>query len=331
MQPKDKNVRPDSEIKQLRDFDSFFELLDYFDTEEKCVSYLATLRWNGKPECPYCAHNENIYLLKGKNKRWKCSACRKQFSVRIGTIFEESKLPLRKWFFAIYLATAHKKGISSHQLARDLKITQKAAWFVLHRIRHAFAPDLPQFTEPVEIDESFIGGKEKNKHYDKRTEGTQGRSVKTKVPVLGMLERGGKIYATPITDTSKQSILPIIHSTVKEGNTIYTDELVTYRSLKDKYQHHIVNHSANEYVKGSVSTNSIESFWALLKRGLTGIYHNVSPEHLPKYINEFTFRFNNRLLTDGSRFDVLLANVNNKRLPYAVLITNKKKDTGIQN
>ncbi len=156
--------------KQLRDFDSLYELIDYLDNEAKCVDHLAQIRWNGKPECPYCEHEQAYELnVKGCRKRWKCSKCRKQFSVRIGTIFEESKLSLRKWFIAIYLITSHKKGISSHQLARDLKITQKSAWFVLHRVREGFQPNNDdKFSNEVEIDETWHGGLEKNKRKSKK-------------------------------------------------------------------------------------------------------------------------------------------------------------------
>ena len=314
--------------KNIRDFDTFYDLISYFDTEQKCIEHLAKVRWNGEPTCPHCV-SKRVGELKGKSKRYKCYGCRKKFSVRVGTIFQDSKLPLRKWFIAIFIFSAHKRGISSHQLARDLSITQKTAWFVLHRIREIYRADdgvnyIKKFraTEPVEIDEAYLGGKIKNKHGEAKNR-AKNNPYNNKVPVIGIIQRGGKVYTLPVDALSTRKVRTIIQSKVSTQATIYTDSSNLYNNVNRDYDHHTVNHTASEYVRGKVHTNNIENFWSHLKRGIVGTYFKTDQHHLASYLNEFTFRFNTRKLTDGSRFDVTLAN-SQKRLTYNELRARKR-------
>ncbi len=297
-------------------FRSILELVQYFNSEEKCAEYLAEKRWHGHPVCPKCG-NGSVYTLKGKVKRYKCAGCREQFSVRVGTIFEDSKIGLQKWFLAIYLITAHKKGISSLQLSRDLHVTQKTAWFMLHRVRYALAYEpTEQMSGTVEVDETYVGGKDKNRHASKRTHDFGGSK---KAAVVGIVERGGNVIARHTPNTDKKTILPIIHAAVTKGTTICSDEFAGYTSLRKVYDHQTVKHGAFEYVSGAIHTNSIEGFWSLLKRGIVGIYHFTSEKHLQKYVDEFVFRYNSRSISDSGRFDQMLSN-SQGRLTYKTLI-----------
>ena len=302
-------------------FKSIFDLLEAFPDEQSCIAHLENIRWAGAPVSPFDSFSK-VYKCKGI--RYKCKNTGKYFNVKVGTIFEDTKIPLQKWFLALYVFSSHKKGISSHQLAKDIDVTQKSAWFMLHRLRYTF--DHPNFKatleNEIEIDETFIGGEEKNKHKNKKTKGTQGRSVKTKKPVLGMIEREGNIIAKVVVDTQMNTIEPHILENIKEGSNIYTDEWKAYKGIKrleGNFGHQIVNHSAKEFVNGLAHTNNVECFWSHLKRGIDGIYHWVSVKHLQRYVNEYSLRYNTRKSSTSSRFNTLLENMEG-RLQYKSLI-----------
>jgi transposase-like protein len=302
---------------QLQGFKSIIEVINFFNSEEKCSDYLAFQKWGDNPTCPYCENNK-IYLLKGENKRYKCSACRKQFSVRVGTIFEDSKISLQKWFLAIWIVTSHKKGISSLQLHRDLNVTQKTAWFMLQRIRYALSYDFTDsMNGEVEVDETFVGGKETNKHLNKQSVNTK---IGDKAIVVGMVERGGVVTAKKVENRTAKTLTAEIISVINETATIYTDEHVGYKGLKKVYDHQVVKHKANQYVNGRIHTNTIEGFWSLLKRGIFGIYHFTSKKHLQAYVDEFVFRYNTRDLSESFRFQFYLSQVEG-RLTYSKLIS----------
>jgi transposase-like protein len=308
------------------EFESLIDLLDRFNTDQVCFDYLAQLRWGDKPVCPHCNNSERIYQFKdGRN--YKCSSCRKKFTVKVGTVFEGSNISLRKWFAAIYLFTSHKKGISSVQLSKDIKVTQKTAWYMLHRLRYAM--EHPDYKKPldgtIEADETYVGGKEKNRHLSKRNfnkaQGSIGRSGDDKTVVFGAVQREGDVKGFVVDNAKKESLQPIIIKNVKEFSRVITDEWYAYNQLHELgFNHSTIKHSIKKYVEGDVHTNTIENFWSCLKRGLYGIYHWASKKHLQRYIEEFCYRYNHRHLSEAHRFGLLLKQSDNGKLPYATLI-----------
>ncbi len=299
----------------LPEFKSIFDLLKAFPDEQSCINHLERLRWDGNVVSPF-ADNSKVYKCAGN--KYKCKDTGKYFNVRTNTIFDNTKIPLQKWFLALYIFSSHKKGISSHQLARDITVTQKSAWFMLHRLRYAF--DHPAFKEAlgntVEIDETHIGGEAKNKHESKKKKNETGGTIHEQTPVLGMRERGGNVIAIVVEDKRKETLLPIIGANVIADSTVMTDEFMAYRNLSPLYNHMTVNHGAKQYINGMAHTNGIENFWSHLKRGVDGIYHWVSKDHLQSYVDEFTLRFNTRKFSTQERFNLVLADVSGKRLTY---------------
>jgi transposase-like protein len=302
------------------------EAIRYYSDEQTCIDAVAALRWpNGIPVCPKCGveEGERKHYWLATQKRWKCYSCRKQFSVKVNSLFEDSPLGLDKWLIALWMLCNCKNGVSSHEIARELGIAQKSAWHLLHRLRSALqSPDggkLGIDGKIVEIDETFIGGKARNMHRNKRTV-AMARKNKSKTIVLGILERDGQVRTQVVTDRERPTLQGHVRTHVEAGAEIMTDELHSYWGLESDYVHNVINH-AFEYAKGQIHTNGMENFWSLVKRQLTGTYISVEPFHLFRYLDEQSFRYHHRATkdkpyTNADRFGIALTQIGGKRLTW---------------
>ncbi len=294
------------------------EAIRYFSDPMVCLTHVAESKWPDGPVCPQCASKRLSFL--STRLMWKCLDCKKQFSVKVGTIFEDSAIPLDKWLTAMWLLANCKNGISSYELADAIKVTQRSAWFMLHRIRYAMhTGSVNKMTGTVEADETFIGGKARNMHIGKRVAKIRGRGPMGKAVVFGLLEREtGKIRTSVVTTRRKGELQRRIRDNVAVGTAVYTDALKSYDGLDSDYAHKVVDH-AEQYVDGNVHTNRLENFWSLLKRAIKGTYVSVEPFHLFRYLDEQAFRYNERKLTSAERFQKVLDSIVGKRLTYALV------------
>ena len=302
-------------MKTAFEFKTLTEFTDYFKDEDTCRRHFAAIRFRNGEYCPHCGHT-TIYTFKG-GKRYRCAKCKQDFTIITGTVFGESKLSLRKWFTAIYLLSTTSKGISSVQLAKHVGVTQKTGWFMDHRIRKAMKENKGQLFGTVEVDETYVGGLVKAMHKDKRR--TQGTGGVGKVAVMGMLQRKGRVIAGCISNSDSPTLHGQIRKHIEPGSAVFTDAWRGYNGLHSHYAHEVIDHSIG-YGKGELHTNSIESFWALFKRGYQGVYHQMSRKHLQRYIEEYTFRFNRRSEMMQSVFsDVVASIMETPQLPYKEL------------
>ena len=298
---------------------TLLQAIRYFTDFENCRRFMMDLRWpDGKVRCPQCDSDHVVYLAKARV--WKCYTkhpCQK-FSLKTGTVFEDSPLGLDKWLAAVWLIVNCKNGISSYEVGRDLGVTQKSAWFMGHRIRLALqAGSFDKLSGEVEVDETFIGGKARNMHIAQRKRRITGTGGKDKTAVLGVLERGGKVRTTIVRDRKKKTLHREVKKQVAAGAALYSDDLRSYDGLEGQYAHAVVNHAV-KYVDGRVHTNGLENFWSLLKRGLNGTYISVEPYHLHRYLDEQAYRYNNREdMNDFDRFRLATSQIVGRRLTYA--------------
>ena len=294
---------------------SLQEAIVYFSDVDRAHTFAIALRWQNEVTCPRCGHDQHSYI--STRRIWFCKGCKKQFSIKVGTIFEDSPLGIDKWMTAVWLIVNCKNGISSYEIARDLNITQKSAWHMMHRVRKALqSGTFVKFVGEIEVDETFIGGKARNMHVDKKERRITGTGGKDKVAVMGILERGGKVQTTVVPNRKKKALQAELKKHVEAGSALYTDALLSYEGLASEYAHQVVDHNV-KYVDENVHTNGLENFWSLLKRGISGTYISVEPFHLFRYLDEQTFRYNNRQMKDFERFMIAMNSINGKRLTYA--------------
>jgi transposase-like protein len=294
------------------------EAIVYFSDFDRCREFMIALRWpDGKVACPQCGSEHVVYLAKARV--WKCYGkhSKPKFSLKTGTIFEDSPLGLDKWLAALWLLVNCKNGVSSCEIARSIGVTQKSAWFMAHRLRFALHHgSFDKLTGEVEVDETFIGGKARNMHVAQRKRRITGTGGKDKTAVMGILERGGKVRTTVVENRKKKALQAEVHAHVEAGSALYTDALLSYDGLEGKYAHQVIDHAV-KYVDGEVHTNGLENYWSLLKRGIAGTYVSVEPFHLFRYLDEQAFRYNNRKeLNDYGRFALALSQIVGKRLTW---------------
>lgn len=292
------------------------EAIEYFADPDRCFTFAVKLRWpDGKVTCPRCDSDKHWFIARWH--RWQCKGCKKQFTLKIGTIFEDSPLGMDKWMAGIWLLANCKNGISSYEVGKDLGVTQRTGWFMMHRIRKAMqSGSIMKASGEVEVDETFIGGKARNMHVAQRRRRITGTGGKDKAVVMGIVERGGEVRTVVLPDRKKKTLQGEVKKHVEAGSALYSDELLSYDGLAGDYAHKVINHAV-AYVDGAVHTNTLENFWALLKRGIHGTYVSVEPFHLHRYLDEQAFRYNYRKdLDDAGRFQQVMSQVSGRRLTY---------------